>query len=277
MLTFVEAISLAGDRAKQNDDALGFARGCAWVLDGATDLDASPLSGAKSDASWIAHHANAFLHGEANAAIELTTLVRAASVAAREAFQRIAGAAPKKWKSPIASLLMCRERDGGVEGLHLGDCRLFALSADGRAFEGGPAPKHADQETALAAAQTDADKPLLARTQTIALLRQLRAELNEPGAAWTFCLDPRCADHAKTWRVDVAAPAHLLLCTDGFAALADRYRAYTGVNLVRAALDKGLQALGQELRAIEAADAGGAKHPRFKASDDATALLLRLT
>jgi hypothetical protein len=39
----------------------------------------------------------------------------------------------------------------------------------------------------------------------------------------------------------------------------------------------GLQELGRELRAVEAADAHGARHPRFKTSDDATALLLRLT
>ena len=32
-----------------------------------------------------------------------------------------------------------------------------------------------------------------------------------------------------------------------------------------------------ELRAIETADASGSQHPRFKQSDDATAILLRLT
>ena len=55
MLTFIEAISLAGDRAKQNDDACGFARDRAWVIDGATDLHDAPLTGAASDAGWIAH------------------------------------------------------------------------------------------------------------------------------------------------------------------------------------------------------------------------------
>ncbi|MEZ6022223.1 MAG: hypothetical protein R3C16_02140 [Hyphomonadaceae bacterium] len=44
MLTFVESISLAGDRAKQNDDACGFAHGRGWVLDGATDLHDAPLT-----------------------------------------------------------------------------------------------------------------------------------------------------------------------------------------------------------------------------------------
>jgi hypothetical protein len=35
--------------------------------------------------------------------------------------------------------------------------------------------------------------------------------------------------------------------------------------------------LGEELRAIEAGDPGGDKFPRFKKSDDATALLLKVS
>jgi hypothetical protein len=44
-----------------------------------------------------------------------------------------------------------------------------------------------------------------------------------------------------------------------------------------AAKEKGLAALGQELRAIEDEDSGAEKFPRFKKSDDATALLLEIS
>ena len=74
----------------------------------------------------------------------------------------------------------------------------------------------------------------------------------------------------------VAPGSHLLLASDGFLALASDYGAYSADNLMAAARDKGLVALGQELRAIEAGDAGGDRFPRFKKSDDATALLLRI-
>ena len=62
MFTLVETISLAGDRAKQNDDACGFAGARAWVIDGATDLHDTPLTGWASDVSWLAQAANAHLH-----------------------------------------------------------------------------------------------------------------------------------------------------------------------------------------------------------------------
>jgi len=277
VLTFVEAISLAGDRAKQNDDALGFSGGRAWVLDGATDMHGTPLTGWASDASWIAHTANAALYAS-DTALEMRDVVRTTSALAAAAFARISkGVSYEKWQSPISSLLMIEETGAGIRGLDLGDSRVFALSADDAVHVAGGVIGGRDAEADAAAKQTDADKPLLQRTATIDMLRRNRASLNRPGSHWTFGIDPACADHARAWSFDLTRPAHVLLMTDGFAVLADQYGGYTPEGLVRAVVDKGLQELGRELRAIEAADAGGAKHPRFKASDDATALLLRLS
>jgi hypothetical protein len=277
MLTFIEAISLAGDRAKQNDDACGFAGDRAWVIDGATDLHDAPLSGAASDASWIAHVANHQLHEFT--AQDLRGAVAEAALAANYSFQaRLAGRRLERWQSPIASLVVVEQSTAGVEGLDLGDCRVFALDADGGVHVVGGPGDAGDSESKLAAQQTDAHKPLLQRTQTIDTLRRLRASINKPGGThWTFGLDPACADHARTWSLGLKRPAHLLLMTDGFAALTDRYDAYGAGDLVQAALSRGLQELGRELRQIEAADAGAALHPRFKVSDDATALLMRLS
>jgi hypothetical protein len=72
----------------------------------------------------------------------------------------------------------------------------------------------------------------------------------------------------------VAPGARVLLASDGFLALASDYGRYTPDTLFAAAESRGLAALGAELRAVEAADADGVRFPRFKRSDDATALLL---
>jgi hypothetical protein len=276
MLTFVEAISLAGDRAKQNDDACGHAHGRAWVLDGATDLHASPLVGGASDAAWIAHFANGQLHGLEG--MDLRLGVFEVSSAASLAFEHVTeGRRYERWQSPISSLLLLEEANHGVAGLDLGDCRVFALDANGAVFVAGGPDDAADDESALAAKQTDAHQPLLRRTDTIAMLRAMRAALNQPGSRWTFGLDPACADHARAFSWTLARPAHVLLMSDGFSALVDRYRAYDPAGLVRAAIEKGLQELSGELRAIEEADSGAARYARFKKCDDATALLMRLT
>lgn len=284
MLTFVEAISLAGDRKKQNDDACGATRAWGWVIDGATDLHEEPLTNCASDAAWIATHLSARLTRAATAydinganADDLRHELKTASQALREDWSAAWPIPFEKWRSPIASALVLSESDEALHIVELGDCRCFILDADGAVKVVGGPDDAADSETQLAAQQTDADKPLLRRETTIARLRQMRTALNAEGAHWTFCLDPMCAENARVHRLEVKRPADILLMTDGLSALVDRYHTYDAAGLVRAAIDKGLQELGRELRAIETADAGGAKHPRFKASDDATALLMRLT
>ncbi len=287
MLTFVEAISLAGDRAKQNDDAFAFLGSCAWVIDGATDLHDQPLSGWASDAAWFAHTLNRALHFEMGPGPELThneLLVRLETAIKEVEGQFLALPRPLElqgqielWKEPIASIILVAESAGGVLGFDLGDCRCFGLDATGHAHTIGGPEDAADDESALAARQRDSEKPLLRRTETLDILRRMRASLNQPGSRWTAALDPECADNAREWALTLARPAHVLLMTDGFSALVDRYRAYDAAGLVRAALEKGLQELGRELRAIEGADAAATLHPRFKTSDDATALLMRLT
>ncbi|MEQ1618549.1 MAG: hypothetical protein ABL883_09430 [Terricaulis sp.] len=283
MLTFVEAISLAGDRAKQNDDACGHVYDAAWAIDGATDLHDTPITGAASDASWIAQMLNTALHSLTYRSDGAAEVLRAGLKAALRqliipSFKEVLGAQEfERWQSPIASVVTINEVESGVAGLDLGDCRVFALDAAGDVFIAGGPDAAADDESALAARQTDKDKPLLRRSETIDMLRRMRADLNQPGARWTFCLDPACADHARAFEWELVRPAHILLMTDGFSALVDRYHAYDAAGLVRAALEKGLQELGHELRAIESADATATLHPRFKRSDDATALLMRLT
>lgn len=276
MLTFVEAISLAGDRNKQNDDTLGFQQKSAWVIDGATDLSETPLTKTASDASWVAQVANTSLNAWTYG--DLREAVRTASETAASAFSYLTrGQNVERWQLPTASLLMLTENERGlIEGIDLGDCRVFALDANGVQVVGGHGGL--DDEVKLAAAQPDADKPLLKRKAAIETLRRNRSAINQEGGRfWSFGLHPACADHARTWTIQLKRPAHLLLMTDGFAALSDRYKVYEPAALVKAAISVGLQDLGRELRAIEAADASGSQHPRFKQSDDATAILLRLT
>lgn len=276
MLTLIESLSLAGDRAKQNDDACGVANGAAWVIDGATDLHDTPASDAASDAAWLAAHLNASLHAARAAANPFI----AASAAAKADWEARFGATAARWRLPTASVMLVREgEDGALSGLELGDCRCFALDADGKgSAPGGPSQAGADEsDAAKQAAKTTQASVLLRDAGIVNAIRAKRAAHNTPEGYRIFGLQPDYAAKARAWSHALARPAHVLLCTDGFSALVDRYRAYDAAGLARAALEKGLQELGRELRAIEAADAAGAKHPRFKPSDDATAVLLRLT
>jgi len=288
VLTFVESLSIAGDRAKQNDDACGAQGASAWVIDGATDLHDSPTTDYASDAQWLATHLNSTLHealnhfdlGGADETDLRQEIARASVAAAAEYDDVYAPPDQPRWRLPTAAVLVVSELDkAGIVGLDLGDCRCFALDANGAAYERGGQDRPADRETALAAeaAKRTGGAPLLRDAQTLDFLRAQRGAHNTPDGYWIFGLQPAAAEHARAWSLDLPRPAHLLLCTDGFSALVDRYATYDAAGLVRAALERGLQDIARELRAIEADDHGGARHPRWKQSDDATALLLRLS
>lgn len=286
MLTLLDALSLAGDRAKQNDDAGGAHGALAWVIDGATDLHDAPFATAATDAAWLAQELNADLAARAIGLEASETALRAAlreaSEAAAETFAALTeGEDVPLWARPIASALLIAETADGLTGVDLGDCRLFALDAAGQVHALGGPDDAVDAEAASAAKARDQqggrpDQDLYRTGDVIAHLRAQRAAQNADPRHAVFSLDPGCADRARAWTLPLARPAHVLLASDGFAALADRYGAYDPESLMRAALSKGVHALASELRAIESDDAGGARHPRFKRSDDATALLLRL-
>lgn len=276
MLTILDAISIAGSRGKQNDDACGWSRSRIWAIDGATDLYGDPVMGAASDAAWLAHRTNAFFHAEAERIADPVELIASAAADAGVAYDAVARD-PETWRRPAAAVMLAWETPEGVGALDLGDCRLFAADSGKRAFAVGGRDEGADDETRAVVAITGGDaSAALDRANVIDALRQAHSKRNTTDGWWVFGPDRRCAAHARRHALALSRPAHLVVATDGFAALVDRYRAHDAQSLVEAALARGLAALALELRSIEEADADAALHPRWKRSDDATALLVRL-
>lgn len=66
------------------------------------------------------------------------------------------------------------------------------------------------------------------------------------------------------------------MTTDGFLALASDYGRYDIAGLIEAAKKDGLPTLMRDLRDIEDEDPDGRQFPRFKKSDDATAVLVKV-
>ena len=170
--------------------------------------------------------------------------------------------------------------DGAVEFLWFGDCAallkqgeaavtVVGESFDKRAAEAQRARKVGKEKNLSPAAGIN-------RPEFLTVLRSSRNRINS-GANWLFSPAVKAAAHAARRIVKAGPGSTFLLASDGLLALASDYGAYNADSLMTAAMDKGLAALGEELRAIEASDAMGDKFPRFKKSDDATGLLLRVS
>jgi hypothetical protein len=279
-LTLLDSLSLPGDPAKANEDAFGNEANAAVVIDGATPLGDSLMPG-PSDAAWIAQFGARRLLAHLRDGDGARKALRAALADAQKSFEALRRHPPQEmWQTPCASMMLAVPDEGGVEFLWFGDCAALLKQGDaavtvlGETFD-----KRATE--ALRAQKIGKEKNLspasgLSRPEFIDSLRANRNRINS-GTAWLFSPDVGAASHASRRVVKAAPGSIVLLASDGFLALASDYGAYSADTLMTAAMTRGLKALGEELRAIEAGDAGGDRFPRFKKSDDATALLLKLS
>ena len=276
----LESLSLPGDPSKPNEDSFSHASGFACVIDGATVLGENLMPG-RSDAQWIAQFGARRLraHAEAHSG-SARDMLRAAAADAEKSFTALRKRAPEEtYETPLASLMALFIRAGALDALWFGDCGALIKSPDGAVSVVGEAIKSRARERSRVSslAEPDGVAGTTVREKFLPALRVSRNRVNKEGGDWLFAPHVKCADHAKEARLPVHLNSLLLLASDGFFALVSDYGRYSAEGLMSAIEKGGLAALGNELRAIEAADPKGLSFPRFKSSDDATAVLLSLT
>jgi Protein phosphatase 2C len=279
-LTLLDSLSLPGDAAKANEDAFGHDAQAAVVIDGATPLGDSLMPG-PSDAAWIAQFGARRLLAHLRDGMSARKALRAALADTQKSFEALRRAPVEEmWQTPCASMMLAVPGESGVELLWFGDCAALIKQGDAAVTVVGETmdKRAAEAQRAQALAKEKNLSPAagFSRQEFIGTLRAGRNRINS-GNSWLFSPDVKAASHVSRRVVKAASGSTLLLASDGFLALASDYGAYSADSLMAAAMDKGLGALGEELRAIEAGDAGGDKFPRFKKSDDATALLLKVS
>lgn len=282
----LEALSTPGSKDRVNEDALGSNEHCAFVLDGATGLgDEQLVDPSGSDAAWLARSAAEWFSRNMTERCDAKQIVHDFITASRREFQDASqGQTVPRYAWPSASLAMLCRREDHVTFLGLGDCTLYVARDD--AVERHCAlSSFATTETKAAATQIgragglNDDGNLLDHRETLDGLRRARELQNTvEGGIWTLGLEPIATDHIVSEGIGIKPPFHALLCSDGFSALVETYSRYSPETLFDAALSGGLEKLMEELRHIEnEIDPHATLYPRFKRSDDATAMLCSVT
>jgi len=283
-LELVEYLSLPGDPAKANEDAFAEGTNAAVVLDGATPLGDGLMPGA-SDAAWIAQFGARRLIAHLEFGDGARKALRAALADTQKSFEGLRRRPPEEmWQTPCASMMLATETEDGPKGpaiefLWFGDCAALVKQGDapvtviGETFDKRAA--EAQRAQTIGREKNLSPASGLSRPEFIGALRTARNRINS-GGNWLFSPDVKAASHVSRRVMRVDPGSAILLASDGFLALASDYGVYSADSLMAAALTDGLAPLFGQLRAIEADDAGGDRFPRFKKSDDATALLLRL-
>ena len=268
-----DSLSLRGDASKPNEDAFALNEKLAAVFDGATGLGERLMPG-RSDAQWLAQFGARRLAAHAKTGGHLRDWLRASAEEAEKSFTALRKRAPiERYEVPFASLIALSIEDGALEALWFGDCAALIQASGGALTMLGETIEKRARERERAARMGKTPAAAGVREEFLPALRASRNKVNRRDE-WLFAPDAACAAHAEQARVAVSPGTLVLLATDGFLALAADYGRYSLDRLFAAVQSRGLAALGEELRRIEESDPGGAKFPRFKKSDDATALLL---
>lgn len=265
----IQTISLAGKSAMPNDDRIGSGDRHGWVIDGATDLGEAGLLGSRGGAAWLANAADAAFAGASG---PVSTICDTVFDAVAERYRRERRRDPLgEWELPIASFAAVAVEGDMLACAYAGDCAVVHRGADGVSFL-TPVPDGAQERARAVALGPLAGADGVRVPDVVAGLRAARQ-----GPKRVLGTDPAQSRAVTAFsRARLAKGDDLLLMSDGFTALIDDYRAYDVAGLFARMMEAGLAELAVELRRIENQDAECRRFPRFKISDDASAIWLRV-
>lgn len=277
-IMLIDQISLGGFRDRANEDRAGMSGSHAWVIDGATGLGA-PFVSTISDAAWLAQRTHEAFVANASHAEPTAIMSNVAHDLVRgfeaERTREVAAA----WELPCGAFILATATGTGVTITWNGDCRAVVRADSGPVFAFGATAISEEAEAALVARVGAAGDPAERYKQPEALegLRTSRSAALAAGEAQILSPDLGFLKHLNHASVN-GSIIEVLLMSDGFAAAELRYGLVDGpVALLDALRRDGLAATGLALRRFEQeSDPDCRLKPRWKRSDDATAIWLKI-
>jgi serine/threonine protein phosphatase PrpC len=281
-LRVLDEISLPGSPTRANEDSYGSTGTIAFVLDGVTGLADAPLLAGPSDAAWVAAAArDLFLEYGPGRASDLRGLIRLVAEGIVKRFEHERSRAPaERYELPWTTLSMIGIAGNTLHIAYLGDSRVLVETAEGEVHNFGTHPTRTAFEQRMSAKFVAQGKGIgveAMRATVLPEMRRIRNTVNTQGGFWLLGADPEAAAHAGVTSLTLSGPATVMLTTDGFYALKEDYEVFDDRDLVATAQTLGFAQMGAQLRRIEDEDPEGKRFARMKKSDDATALLVRVT
>lgn len=268
----LQSISLNGSLVRPNEDRVGISLINAWVIDGATDLAEVGLFHKKGGAQWIASTSDIALSGcvEPDIFSSCKWLFKHLEMKFDEDRQRdILG----DWELPSAAFAFTKIIENELQIAWAADC--YALHISGSI--GSWCTDAPDMHSEANEARTLGLGIGAQKTRSKATIENRRQKRCHPDyKALTPNLE-KSITSTKYSNIPVKSDDSLLLMSDGFVKLVGDYSKYSLSQFVEALQKKGLAELACELRHIENRDAACVEYPRFKISDDATAIWMRIT
>lgn len=273
-LVALDQVSIGGSSNPFNEDTTGWTRTAAWVVDGATSLDAT-RNWSQTSARWMAATTNHLLV-ELSARSELDSRGLIRGVVDGLSYEWKAVAAREEGLLPPAGslgLVVCDVSHNLLELTTVGDCLIIWSS-----------PKRGDTRVLTDHKVSAAEEE---HTRDVAKSQPSTDELNEElirnrrkyiagQQGWIISTNPRVVGSIQPLVVNDPAGDLVLVVSDGFArSLALPEFDYSWNALLKVAWSEGLASVLYKLRKRER-DVPSFCEGRYKTSDDASALLLEV-
>lgn len=177
--------------------------------------------------------------------------------------------------TPSAAVALVRQTSHVVEYFVLADTVVLVDTAQGLTVVTDPRVEDVVQDERATALShpigTDAHTHALQ-----AMIEKQRLLRNQPGGYWVAQNDPVAAEHAVTGTVPIDTVRGGAALSDGVGRLVDLFGKESWDSLYASMHRDGVVTIVEQVRELEQGDPDGLIWPRYKTSDDATAMLWTL-
>lgn len=266
--------------AKYNEDIVGFNPFGAWVLDGATGLNKKNLISCKSDANWYVNWWNNYLHKNIHKEITLKEImINGVRLITNEYYLKVNKDKIERLDTPSSSIAAIKFYDDKLEYFLLGDCTFyFKLDEKVSVIK--------DRSLCYLDKLVYDDMEKLPNLETLSFeeiknsvmktILSNRLKKNTENGYWILDFDENAINNALNGFIDVKENIKIMLASDGFSCISDRYKNIEEQNLINEVEKYGVGEIYSKLRTIELDDFSTTRFPRFKINDDSSCVYLEI-
>ncbi|MCT4621930.1 MAG: protein phosphatase 2C domain-containing protein [Marinisporobacter sp.] len=261
-----------------NEDVANMNEYGAWVLDGATGLNKKNIVGQESDAKWFVTWWDGYLSNQLEKNDSLLNIMEKGIHRIKEEFSKITKEqALSKLDFPSSSIVVLKWHEEELEYFSLGDVALLVQK------EERIQTIMDDKITKLDDSVFNSMKKLMmkekknmyeAKEIMMDLIIKNRLLKNTEDGYWILGFNEDAAKKGLYGKIKTDTNTRVLIASDGFSALSDKYDYVNRNELIKVIENTGVEKLYDTLRDIEEKDSDGILYPRFKKSDDASAIYL---
>jgi len=276
-ITKKQILCREGDFA--NEDVAGINEYGAWLLDGATGLSGANLTDEKSDARWYTKWWDSYLSNHLKDDIPIAQIItNGIHQVLIDFHEAIGNKLCRKLDYPSSSIIVLKWHEHNIEYFSLGDSPLMIQNGDSLEEITDKIVPSLDAKVFNAIKQAIEEHNITsweAKKFVQPMLKEHRMMLNTEEGYWILGFDAKAVSKAFQGILNINEPTKILMASDGFSAFVDKYHQVEKKDFISRVEDNGLVWICNQIRDVENLDNDGIKYPRYKKSDDSSAIFFQ--